>query len=134
MQLARPAMKAVRCLFGLGILALVALPSAAAARGGWDCNFEGNGSDPARYVTRFAERGNDLVETHWPVSIPYRILVDTRDIEIAVHAYDIPPTFRRDARGAATVLIFNKLTGRMRRSTVATDEADQILEGSCVRL
>jgi len=127
-------MMAVRRLLGLGILALVALPTAAAARGGWDCNFEGNGANPARYVTRFAQRGDQLIEARWPASIAYRILVDTRDTEIAVHAYDIPPTFRRDARGSAVVLIFNKLNGRIRRSTITTDEADQNLEGSCERL
>ena len=127
-------MTPIRRLVGLGILTLLASSTAAAARIGWDCSYEGYGSDPARYVARFERRGNELVEPHWPASIAYRILVDTRDIEIAVHAYEIPPTFRRSARGSATVLIFNKITGHMRRSTTASGEDDQISEGSCTRL
>src|SRR5271154_6920343 len=103
---------------------LVFLASPAAARPGWDCTFEGAGNNPARYIAHLDIRGHELVEPHWPASIAYRILVDTRDMLIAARGYDIPPTFRRDARGAATVLMLNKRDGHLRRSTSELGEPD----------
>ena len=117
------------CLIFLAFLA-----SPAAARPGWDCTFEGGGSNPARYIAHLDIRGRELVEPHWPASVAYRILVDTRDMLIAARGYDIPPTFRRDARGAATVLILNKRDGHLRRSTSELGEPnDRIETGFCER-
>ncbi len=124
-------MTAMGRLIGAGILTLLAFP--ASARGGWDCTYHGYGDDPARYVARLERRGGELVEPHWPAAIAYRVLVDTGDVLIAVHAYAIPPSFRRDAGGSATVLIINKINGHLRRSTSASGETEQILEGSCRR-
>ncbi len=117
---------------------LLFLASPAAARPGWDCTFtgagEGGGNNPARYIAHLDIRGRELVEPHWPASIAYRILVDTRDMLIAARGYDIPPTFRRDARGAATVLILNKRDGHLRRSTSELGEPDDRIEtGYCER-
>jgi hypothetical protein len=117
------------------LLAFASLATPAAAREGWNCNYSGQGTDPARYVTRLERRGHELIEPHWTAPIAYRILVDTRDMLVAVHAYAEPPSFRRDPRGVAVVLIINKYTGQMRRSTAGTGELDDhILTGSCERL
>jgi hypothetical protein len=115
-------------------LVFLAFASPAVARSGWDCSFEGGGSNPARYIAHLDIRGHDLIEPHWPASTAYRILVDTRDILIAARAYDIPPTFRNDARGAGIVLILNKRDGHMRRSTSTMGEpTDRIETGFCDR-
>lgn len=121
--------------FLLGLLCLAGVaPAHAAGRGGWDCSYEGNGDDPARYVNRLEQRGDTLVEPHWPRSLTYRILIDTSDVLVAVHAYAEPPAFRRDALGGATVIVINKVSGRMRRSSgTSRDDADQILFGRCNR-
>jgi hypothetical protein len=121
--------------FGGFLLALaLCAPTAAAARHGWDCTFEGAGSDPARYIAHLELRGHEIIEPHWPATIAYHVLVDTNDMLIAARAYDIPPTFRRDALGAATVLIINKRNGHMRRSTAEMGEADDRIEtGYCER-
>ena len=111
---------------------LAFLASPAAARPGWDCTFEGEGA--ARTIAHLQLRGHDLMEPHWPATIAYRILVDTRDMLIAARGYDIPPTFRRDARGSATVLILNKRDGHLRRSTSELGEPyDRIETGFCER-
>jgi hypothetical protein len=116
------------------LLFLVFLASPAVARPGWDCTFEGAGSEPARTISHLDIRGHDLIEPHWPASTAYRILVDTRDMLIAARAYDIPPTFRSDARGAGLVLILNKRDGHMRRSTSVMGEPyDRIETGFCER-
>jgi len=116
------------------LLFLVAMAAPAAARPGWDCTFEGEGNDPARTIAHLDVRGHNLVEPHWPASIAYRILVDTRDMLIAARGYDIPPTFRRDARGSATVIILNKRDGHLRRSTSELGEPyDRIESGFCER-
>jgi hypothetical protein len=117
------------CLVFLAFLA-----SPATASPGWDCTFEGGGSDPARYISHLDIRGRELVEPHWPATTAYRILIDTRDMLIAARGYDIPPTFRSDARGAGIVLILNKRDGHMRRSTSMMGEPyDRIETGSCER-
>jgi hypothetical protein len=114
--------------------ALLALPGQALARQGWNCTYEGMGSDPAHYVTKIERHGDLLVEPHWPVPVTYRILADTRDMLIAARASTMPPSFRRDARGEATVLFLNKQTGRMRRAAFATGEpGGQTLIGVCER-
>ena len=120
---------------GLAVCAaLSALPAQALARQGWNCTYEGAGSDPARYVTKIERRGGLLVEPHWPVPVTYRILADSRDMLIAARASTVPPSFRRDARGEATVLFLNKQTGRLRRAAFATGEAGgQTLVGVCER-
>jgi hypothetical protein len=116
------------------LLALASLVSPAVASPGWDCTFEGAGSEPARTISHLDIRGHDLIEPHWPASTAYRILVDTRDMMIAARAYDIPPTFRSDARGAGIVLILNKRDGHMRRSTSVMGEPyDRIETGFCER-
>lgn len=105
---------------------------AAAAREVWNCTYEGYGDDPARYVTHFEERGNEIVEAHWPNSLTYRIIVNTHDSLVAVHAYSIPPSFRRDARAGAMVLMIDKRSGRLHRSTTQSgDSTDQVLGGTC---
>jgi len=120
-------------LLGLLAFAIAAVPVAASA-GGWSCTYMGSGADAARYVTRLEQRGHELIEPHWEAPIAYRILVDTRDMMVAVHAYAVPPSFRRDPKGVAIVFIINKYTGRMRRSTGGSDDlADEILTGSCER-
>ena len=120
---------------GLALSAASAtLPGPAGARHVWNCTYEGSGTGPAHYVTRLERRGVFLVEPHWPSPVAYRILVDSRDILIAVRATTTPPSFRRDAGGAATVLFINKLTGRMRRAGLATGQPDeQSLIGICER-
>lgn len=121
------------CVAGC-LLFLVFLASPVAARPGWDCTFEGGGSNPARTIAQLDIRGRELIEPHWPASSAYRILVDTRDMLIAARGYDIPPTFRRDARGAAVVLILNKRDGHLRRSTSDLGEPyDRIEMGLCER-
>ncbi|HTW36355.1 MAG TPA: hypothetical protein VMD53_17165 [Rhizomicrobium sp.] len=116
------------------LLFLAFLASPAAASPGWDCTFEGAGSDPARTIAHLDIRGHEIIEPHWPASIAYRVLVDTRDMLIAARGYDIPPTFRSDARGSATVLILNKRDGHLRRSTSALGEPyDRIETGFCER-
>ncbi|HKD21984.1 MAG TPA: hypothetical protein VKB71_08205 [Rhizomicrobium sp.] len=114
--------------------ALAVLPAPALARQGWNCTYEGRGSDPAHYVTKIERRGDLLVEPHWPVPVTYRILADNHEMLIAARAATVPPSFRRDARGEATVLFINKQTGHMRRAAFATGEADgQTLVGVCER-
>lgn len=114
------------------IYLLVAASGTAAARQGWDCQYEGSGAGSARYMTHFDWRGRELIEPHWPAAIAYQILVDTRDILIAAHAYEVPPTFREDAEGAATVLVLNKVTGRLRRSSIKAEESgDEVSYGTC---
>ncbi len=118
----------------VSLLFLAFLASPAAARPGWDCTFEGGGDSPARYIAHLDMRGRELVEPHWPASIAYRILVDTHDMLIAARAYDIPPTYRSDARGAGIVLILNKRDGHLRRSTSVMGEPyDRIETGFCER-
>jgi hypothetical protein len=113
---------------------LAVLPDEAFARQRWNCTYEGMGSDPAHYVTKIERRGNLLVEPHWPVPVTYRILADTHDMLIAARASTAPPSFRRDARGEATVLFINKQTGHMRRAAFATGETGgQTLIGVCER-
>jgi hypothetical protein len=117
-----------RCL-----LFLVLFTSPAAASPDWDCTFEG-GSDAARTIAHLDIRGREVIEPHWPATVAYRILVDTRDMLIAARGYGIPPTFRGDARGSATVLILNKRDGHLRRSTSEMGEPyDRIETGSCER-
>jgi len=117
-------------LFALGLLA----PSVAMAGPGWDCTFEGAGSDPARYIAHLDLKGRQLIEPHWPATIAYHILVDTRDMLIAARAYEIAPTFREDARGAATVLMLNKRDGHLRRTTTSMGDPDDRIEtGTCAR-
>jgi hypothetical protein len=114
--------------------ALAALPAQAHMRQGWNCTYEGLGADPAHYVTKIERRGALLVEPHWPVPVTYRILADTSDLLIAARASTAPASFRRDARGEATVLFINKQTGRMRRAAFATGESGgQTLIGVCER-
>jgi hypothetical protein len=125
------------CVAGC-LLFLAFLASPAAARPGWDCTFtsagEGDGSNPARTITHLDIKDRELVEPHWPASIAYRILVDTRDMLIAARGYEIAPTYRRDAEGAAAVLILNKRDGRMRRATSTMGEPyDRIETGFCER-
>ena len=121
-------------LAGLVAITVLAAPVAALARPGWDCTFQGTGSDPARYIAHLEIHGRELVEPHWPATIAYRILVDSREFLIATRAYIVPPTFRRDARGVATVLMIDKLDGRLRRSTGDSGEAeDRIETGFCER-
>ncbi|HUO93003.1 MAG TPA: hypothetical protein VMU22_08780 [Rhizomicrobium sp.] len=117
-------------LLALGLLT----PSAAAAGPGWDCTFEGAGGDAAHYIAHLDLRGRKLIEPHWPASIAYRILVDTRDMLIAARAYEIAPTFRSNASGAATVLMINKRDGRLRRATTSMGGPDDRIEtGTCAR-
>jgi hypothetical protein len=121
-------------LLGWFCALMVLAPAAASARPGWDCTFESAGDNPARTIAHLDIRGHELVEPHWPASVAYRILVDTRDMLIAARGYDIPATFRNDARGAGTILILNKRNGHLRRSTSALDEAyDRIETGFCER-
>lgn len=116
------------------LLILAVFASPAVARPGWDCTFEGDGNNPARTIAHLDIRGHDIVEPHWPATVAYRILVDTRDMLIAARGYDIPPTFRSDARGSATVLILSKRDGHLRRSTSELGEPyDRIETGSCER-
>jgi hypothetical protein len=123
------------CIWLGALLALASLANPAAAREGWNCNYADQGADPARYVTRLEKHGHELIEPHWAAPIAYHILVDTRDMLVAVHAYAEPPSFRRDPRGIAVVLIINKYTGQMRRSSGGSGEADDhILTGSCERI
>ena len=120
--------KLAGCLFALIALA----PAAAAARPGWDCTFESEGT--ARTIVHLDVRGREILEPHWPATVAYRVLVDTRDMLIAARAYDIPPTFRSDARGAGIVLILNKRDGHIRRATSVMGEPyDRIETGSCER-
>lgn len=106
---------------------------AAAAREGWDCNYEG--ADASHYVVRFERHGAALVERHWPEPLAYRILLDSRAVVIAAHAYVTRAGFRTDSHAGATVLIIDKRSGRMRRSSAETGEdADEIAYGSCARL
>ena len=117
-------------LLALGLLA----PSATMAGPGWDCTFEGVGDDPAHYISYLDLKGHALIEPHWPATIAYHILVDTRDMLIAARAYEIAPTFRSDARGAATVLMLNKRDGHLRRTTTSMgDPGDRIETGTCQR-
>ena len=126
--------KSMRLLAGLLTIAVLAAPGAALARPGWDCTFQGTGSDPARYIAHREIHGRELVEPHWPATIAYRIMVDTREFLIATRAYVVPPTFRRDGRGVVTVLMIDKLNGRMRRSTGESGEGDDRIEtGLCER-
>lgn len=125
--------KAKRAISALPLICLLlAAPGMALAGQGWDCQYTGSSADSARYMAHFDRRGNELIEPRWPASIPYRILVDTRDLLIAVHAYEVPPTFRQDAQGAAIVLVVNKATGRMRRSVIKGEEgAADVSYGTC---
>jgi hypothetical protein len=115
-------------------IAVLAAPVAALARPGWDCTFQGTGSAPARYIAHLEVRGRELVEPHWPAATDYRIMVDSREFLIATHAIVVPPAFRRDARGTATVLMIDKRNGRLRRSTGESGEGgDRIETGFCER-
>jgi hypothetical protein len=121
-----------RALATLGIVAFMAAPPASAARSDWECSYQDYGSGSAHYVVHFEPRGNELIEPHWPAPIAYHILVDTHDMLIAARAYIIAPTFRGDARGAATLLIINKVTGHLRRSSSESGkENDQVSYGNC---
>ncbi len=117
----------------VGLAVLVIFMNAAppaAARGVWNCTYEGG--DSAHYVMRFEKRASDVVEPHWPHPVFYRILLDTREMLVAVHAYVAPPSFRRDARAGAAVVIIDKRRGRLHRSaTAAGDSTDQVIEGRC---
>jgi hypothetical protein len=108
----------------------LALRCGAAAAHGWDCSFQASGDDPARYVTRFTQQGRELIDPHWPGRIAYRILLDNREFVIAAHAYAQAPAYRREAVAGAHVVIIDKLSGRIRRSTVEPG-ADEIREGLC---
>jgi hypothetical protein len=122
----------VQVLVLAGIAALACSAQPASAREGWDCNYAGTGADAARYVTHFEKRGADLVEPHWPAPISYRILVNTHETLVAVHAYAEPSSFRRDTQAGAIVLMIDKRTGRLRRSSVTDgDDTDQVLAGRC---
>jgi hypothetical protein len=121
-------------LAGLVAVAVLSAPTAALARPGWDCTFQGTGSAPARYIAHLEIHGRELVEPHWPAATAYRIMVDTREFLIATRATVVPPAYRRDARGVATVLMIDKLNGRMRRSTGESGEGDDRIEtGLCER-
>ena len=123
-----------RRLTGLIAVAILAAPGVAMAHPGWDCAFEGSGSDPARYISHLEIHGRELVEPHWPAATAYRILVDDREFLIAARAYVVPPTFRRDSRAMATVVTINKINGRLRRTTGESGEAaDRIETGVCNR-
>lgn len=115
------------------LLALLLCPSQGLARTGLDCVFEGYGADPARYDAHFERRGDEFIEPHWPASLAFRVLVDTREALIAVHAYATPPSFRRDAAGTAVILFVDKLNGRAQRSTVTSGRENQVQEGTCRR-
>jgi hypothetical protein len=119
---------------GYFLVLTLCAPSAAMAAHGWDCVFEGEGPDPSRSIAHLELRGHELIEPRWPATVAYHILVDTNDMLIAARAYDIPPTFRSDARGAATILIVNKRNGHLRRTTTEMGEAeDRIEQGTCER-
>jgi len=126
--------KLKRRLTGLLALVVLAAPGTALAHPGWDCTFQGRGADPARYIAHLEIRGRELVEPHWPTATDYRIMVDSRDFLIATRAIVVPPAFRRDARGTATVLMIDKRSGRMRRSTGESGDGDDRVEtGFCER-
>jgi hypothetical protein len=126
--------KSKRRLAGLLAVATFAVPGVAIAHPGWDCSFEGSGSNPARYISHLEIHGRELVEPHWPAATAYRILVDDREFLIAARAYVVPPTFRGDARAMATVVTINKINGRLRRTTGESGgAADRIETGVCDR-
>lgn len=124
-------MTALPRVTAMALALLAATP--AVARTGWDCAFEGYGANPARYELHIERRGSELVEPHWPAALAYRVLVDSRDILVAAHAYAMPPSFRRDARGTAYVLIINKQDGHAQRSVVTSGADDEVMEGNCRR-
>jgi hypothetical protein len=119
-----------KCLCVLILFAVIAGPAQAR---GWDCRYEGGGSNGARYVTRFEWRGFELIEPHWPNSTAYRIVTDNRDMLIAVHA-DAGSTYRHARHTSVTVVVLDKETGRMRRSTAeSADDFDRVEFGKCAR-
>lgn len=119
----------------MGLLVLLAFSARAVAASGWDCTYEGGGSDPAHYVTHFQKRDGMLVEPHWPAAIAYRILVDTSDRLVAVHASSERTSFRRDAEGSVSVIMIDKHNGRMRRSSGDSgSDTDRVEFGTCERL
>jgi hypothetical protein len=119
-----------KCLCALALFAVIAGPAQAR---GWDCRYEGEGANGARYVTRFEWRGFELVEPHWPNSTTYRIVTDNRDMLIAVHA-DAGSPYRRIRHASVTVVVLDKETGRMRRSTAENaDDFDRVEFGRCTR-
>lgn len=112
------------------VSALALIASSAAARERWDCTYED--AEAARYVAHFDVRAEELVEAHWGKPVVYRILKDTREALVAVHAFAEPSAFRRDTEAGADVLIIDKRTGRMKRSTVVPGDAlDETRTGQC---